>query len=153
MAEKHLVCQGAICKCKFGTAPDKLKVRTHTKEYLNDPEGKEKLAVSTKDIGPTFEKNTFGTCAKNNSPCSATVQEWKDFYPNIKLNHGGFALLEDSKASCPIGGPRCIDIIFHGQTALLTQQHVDNADKEVMSQLYPFGRLSTENNLMIPITQ
>lgn len=152
MAEKHLVCQGAICKCKFGTAPDKLKVLTHTKEYLNDPDGQQKLAVSTKDIGPTFEKNTFGSCAKqNNNPCAATVQEWKGFYPKIKYSHGGLALLEDSKASCPVGGPDCIDILFHGQTVQLTQQHVENADQDVMTQLYPFGRLINETNQMIPI--
>lgn len=155
MAEKHLVCQGAICECKYGTAPDNLKVLTHTKEYLNDPEGQQKLAASTKDIGSTFKKNTFGSCAKqNNRACVAIVAEWKGFYPKIKLNHGGFALLEDSKATCPVGGADCIEIIFHGQTAQLTQQHVDNANKDIMAQLYPFGRLkATETNQMIPKNQ
>jgi len=32
MADKHLVCDGALCKCKYGTIPDKLKVLTHQKE-------------------------------------------------------------------------------------------------------------------------
>ncbi len=36
MAEKHIVVQGATCKCQFGQAPDKLKVFTHQKEYAND---------------------------------------------------------------------------------------------------------------------
>jgi hypothetical protein len=155
MAEKHLVCQGAVCKCKYGTAPDNLKVLTHTKEYLNDPDGTQKLAVSTKDTGATFEKNTFGSCSKqNNRACKAIVSEWKGFYPKIKLTHGGHVLLEDSKGTCPVGGPDCIEIISHGQTSQLSQQHIDNADKGVMAQLYPFGTLQKEDtNQMIPIKQ
>lgn len=31
MSEVHLVCQGAICKCQFGTVPDTLKVKTQKK--------------------------------------------------------------------------------------------------------------------------
>lgn len=152
MAQKHLVCQGATCKCNYGTTPDILKVLTHNKEYLNDPEGIQKLAASTKDIGQTFEKNTFGSCAKqNNNPCQATVTEWKDFYKKIKFTHGGNALLENSKATCPIGGPNCIEITNHGQTAHITQQNIDNADKDVMPHLYPFGTLNpTEINKIIP---
>ena len=155
MAEKHLVCQGAVCKCKYGNAPDNLKILTHAKEYLNDPDGTQKLAASTKDIGATFEKNTFGSCSKqNNNTCKATITEWKGFYPKIKLTHGGHALLEDSKATCPVGGPDCITIVLHGQTSQLSQQHADNADKDIMAQLYPFGRLKTaEKNLMIPINE
>ena len=155
MPEKHLVCQGAVCKCKYGTAPDNLKVLTHSKEYLNDPDGTKKLAASTKDIGTTFEKNTFGSCSKqNNRTCNATVTEWKGFYPKIKLTHGGNALLEDSKATCPVGGPDCITIILHGQTSQLSQQHVDNANQNVMAQLYPFGRLKAAvRHLMIPINE
>ena len=36
MAEKHIVVQGAMCKCQFGQAPDKIKVLSHKKEYAND---------------------------------------------------------------------------------------------------------------------
>ena len=62
MAQKHLVCQGATCNCKFGTTPDKLKVLTQNKHYINEEEPKEKLVATTADIGSTFEKNTFGLC-------------------------------------------------------------------------------------------
>ena len=143
MAEKHLVCQGAICKCKFGGAPDKLKVLTHKKEYINDPSGQQKLIVSTKDIGgSTFEKNTFGPCAKQkNKPCKIVVMEWLGFYPLMTLMHGGKVLLEDSKATCPIGGAGCIEIVFHGQSTHIAQQQMDQADKDVMSHLYPLGSL------------
>ena len=31
MADKHLVCQGALCKCQYGTTPDTLKVLSQKK--------------------------------------------------------------------------------------------------------------------------
>jgi len=142
MAEKHLVCQGAICMCKFGATPDKLKVLSHTKEYINDSESSQKLLASTMEIGLTFEKGTFGSCKKqNNNPCVAMVTDWKGAYEEVTLSNGGNILLEDSKATCPIGGTDCIEITFHGQEAEIGQQNVDNADEEVMAQLYPFGEL------------
>jgi len=153
MADKHLVCDGALCKCKYGTIPDKLKVLTHQKEYINDAKGTKKLTASTKDINATFEKNTFGNCAKqNNKPCQAIVTEWKDFYDKITLTHKGKVLTEDSKATCPIGGPDCIEITFHGQKAAISQSSKDKADDDIMAILFPFGNLKNDHsqNLSIP---
>ncbi len=153
MASKHLVCDGALCKCKYGTAPDKLKVLTHNKEYINDPRGAKKLTASTKDINATFEKNTFGSCSRQkNKPCQAIVTEWKGFYDKITLTHKGKVLTEDSKATCPVGGPDCIEIIFHGQKGEITQQHKEKADDAVLAHLYPFGNLKADSsqNLKIP---
>ncbi|MFP3593127.1 DUF4280 domain-containing protein [Chryseobacterium sp. SIMBA_038] len=140
MSEKHLVCQGATCKCKFGTTPDKLKVKTQSKRYINDKDGKEKLTATHKDIGKTFEKNTFGSCAKmNNNPCQAVVTEWSGYYEKIVIeDNKGKVLLEDSKATCPIGGKDCIDIINHGQTSEITSQNFKNADNHVLVEICPF---------------
>lgn len=139
MSEKHLVCQGALCQCKFGTLPDKLKVLTQSKRYINDSKGAEKLMATNKDIGKTFEKNTFGACAKmNNNPCQVTVTEWKEFYEKITLeDNKGNPLLEDSKATCPIGAEGCISITFHGQIAEVSSQNIKNVDKEVLAKLLP----------------
>lgn len=152
MADKYLVCQGAICECKFGSTPDKLKVLSHTKEYINDPDGSEKLLASTMEIGATLEKNTFGSCKKQkNSACVASIIEWKGFYQEVTLNNGGNPLLEDSKATCPIGGAGCVKIVFHGQVAEIGPQNEENADDQVMAQLYPFGELKNiEGNRAIP---
>lgn len=154
MADKHLVCQGAMCMCKFGAAPDKLKVLSHTKEFINDPDGSQKLLATTMEIGTTLEKNTFGSCKKqNNNPCVASITEWKGFYKEVALSNGGNPLLEDSKATCPIGGAGCIEITFHGQVSEMGPQNEENADDEVMSQLYPFGELKNiEGNRAIPKT-
>ena len=139
MSQKHLVCQGALCKCNFGTTPDKLKVLTQSKRYINDKDGSEKLMATHKDIGKTFDKNTFGSCAKmNNNPCQVVVTEWSGYYEKITLeDNKGKALLEDSKATCPIGSKDCITIIKHGQTAEVSSQNVKNVSKEAVAELCP----------------
>lgn len=138
MASKRLVVHEAVCMCNFGAAPDKLNVSTNTKEYANDPQGSKKAIASTKDIGSTFQAGTFGACAKQQgSACKSTIIQWSGFYEQVQLANGGFPILEDSKATCPIGGSDCIKITFHGQTDELTAQNVKNAEQEVIRTLNP----------------
>jgi len=138
MAEKHIVVQGATCLCNFGTKPDKLKVLTNSKNYANDDQGSKKPIATDKDIGSTFESNTFGSCAKkNNSPCTAVVTKWSAFYEKTILDNGGKILLEDSKATCPIGGTDCIKIIQHGQIAQPGEQNFKNTNDDVQKSLNP----------------
>lgn len=148
MSQKHLVCQGALCKCNFGTTPDKLKVLTQSKRYINDKDGSEKLMATHKDIGKTFEKNTFGSCAKmNNNPCQVVVTEWSGYYEKITLeDNKGKALLEDSKATCPVGSKDCIIILKHGQIAEVSSQNVKNANKDAVVELCPMMDLDKEEN-------
>lgn len=121
-------------------------VKTQNKRYINDKEGVNKLMATHVDIGKTFEKNTFGSCSKmNNNPCRVSVTEWSGYYEKITLeDNGGNALLEDSKATCPIGSKDCISIINHGQTAELTSQNLKNADKEVLAELLPFVNINSD---------
>ena len=158
MSEKHLVCQGATVLCNFGTTPDKLKVLTQTKRYINDKDGSNKLMATNMDIGSTFEKNTFGPCKMQPipgggfKPCQAVVTAWSGFYDKITLaDNNGKALLEGSKATCPIGGSDCIKIINHGQTAEISQQNVDNADKEVLAELFPLCDLKNDDEVLLNI--
>lgn len=141
MAEKHIVVQGAMCKCQFGQIPDKLKVLSHKKEYANDKEASKKLIATTMEIGPaTFEKNTFGTCSKMGSPpppCVPVVTEWKGFYKEVVLSNGGNILVEDSKAVCAVAGTPCIEILDHGQRTEASKQNFKNADKDVQQQINP----------------
>ena len=141
MAEKHIVVQGALCKCQFGQTPDKLKVLSHQKEYANDRAASKKLIVTTKEVGAaTFEKNTFGNCTKMGSlppPCKVMVTEWQNFYDKVQLSNGGYIILEDSKAVCEISGTPCIEIIDHGQRAEASQQNFKNANQDVQQQINP----------------
>lgn len=136
--EKHLVVEGAICMCNFGTTPDRLKVMTNNKEYANDSAGVQKLIASTMDVGAPFEAGTFGACAKmNGSACKSVVTEWQQFYEKTELTNGGKILLEDSKATCPVGTPGCIRIIFHGQQAEMNKQNFKKAKREISKVLNP----------------
>ncbi|MGC5745991.1 DUF4280 domain-containing protein [Chryseobacterium sp. NFX27] len=141
MAEKHIVVQGAMCKCQFGQVPDKLKVLSHQKEYANDKNASKKLIVTTKEIGAaTFEKNTFGNCTKMGvppPPCKIMVTEWQNFYDKVQLNNNGYIILEDSKAVCAIAGTPCIEIIDHGQRTEGSPQNFKNADPDVQQQINP----------------
>ncbi len=142
MAEKHIVVQGAVCKCQFGQIPDKIKVLSHQKDYANDKEASKKLIVTTKEIGgATLEKNTFGNCTKlpgsPPQPCKPMITEWKDFYQEVILSNGGNILVEDSKAVCAIAGTPCIEIIDHGQRTEASKQNFKNADKDVQRQINP----------------
>ena len=145
MAEKHIVVQGATCVCKHSETPktDVLKVKTHSKHYANDKDGSEKLIATTKEIGQTLEANTFGKCKLQPlpggqfKPCQAVITEWKGFYDKVTLSNQGKILLEDSKATCPIGGPDCITIKNHGQVAEVSPQNIKNADKQVLAEILP----------------
>jgi len=143
MSDKHMVVQGAICKCTLSVEPktDILKVKTQSKHYANDKDG-EKLLATTKDIGKTFEKNTFGKCKKQPSgndylPCQVQIKEWRKFYEKVTLSNEGKILLEDSRATCAMGLPDCIEIINHGQIAQPSKQNFVKANPDVQNKINP----------------
>lgn len=149
MKEKHLVCQGAICRCIYGSNTDILRVNTQSKRYINDSEGKYKLIATNCELGATLEKNTFGSCArKNGNSCTVFITEWQDFYEEVKLeDNGGKILLEDSTASCPVGGSACIQIVFHGQQAELSKKNFQCADPLIHEALNPAGDIENIQQL------
>lgn len=155
MSQKHAVVQGALCKCQFGDFPDKLKVLSHRKFYANDADGSEKLLATTMEIGgSTFEKNTFGQCkmqptGSSFKPCQIVVTKWDGFYENTQLGNGGKVLLENSKATCPIGGSPCISIINHGQTMSASSSNTKDTNSDVQQQVNPMvdvEELNTEES-------
>lgn len=143
MSRKHFVCQGAVCRCIFGSTPDKLLVKTQTLLYIND-EGERKLAATTQELGQTFEKNSFGSCSKKNGKtCTVSVSSWKDYKTNQKIEENNSALLlENSKAECPIGGSGCISIIFHGQVTDVYSFHFVKSDETILQQLMPLNDIN-----------
>ena len=145
MPKKHLVCHGAICKCQFGTAPDKLVVLTQDKIYVNDEKTKEKLVATTMELGPTFENKTFGSCSMaNNSPCVPNIVMWDGFYDKVTLPNQGNPLLEDSMGTCAVGGAPCVEILFHGQVAEVTTANMENTEEELAPLINALGNGSTE---------
>lgn len=141
MSQKHFVCNGAICQCQFGTAPDKLKVK-QTDFYINENEPKKKAIANTMDIGQPFEANTFGTCSITRSACKPAITQWQGVHEQLDLENGGKPLLEDSKAICAVGGSPCVSISFHGQTAAVDPANVEKSDPRVQAQLNPLFALN-----------
>ena len=147
MADKHIVVQGATCQCQFSVEPktDVLKVKTQSKHYANDKEGAEKLVATDKDIGQTLEKNTFGKCKMQPTgngdflPCQAVITKWTGFYEKITLSNKGKILTEDSKATCPIGGPDCITIDKHGQKNEGSKQESRKSNDEKVTAVNPLA--------------
>jgi hypothetical protein len=161
MSEKHFVVQGATCQCKFSVEPktDKLKVKTQSKHYANDKDGKDKLIASDKDIGQTLEKNTFGKCKMqpNGSgdylPCKAIITKWSGFYEKTILSNKGKILLEDSKGTCPIGGSDCITVKDHGQISEVTKKNVENNKPEVLNEIFPGVNFEDLGNAVLMIVK
>ncbi|MEO8254826.1 MAG: DUF4280 domain-containing protein [Flavobacterium sp.] len=145
MRGKHVVVLGATLKCKFSVEPktDTLKVKSQDKHYANDKDAAKKLIATDKEVGQTMDKNTFGKCKMqpNGSgdylPCQAVITKWSGFYEKVTLSNKGKILLEDSKATCPIGGADCITVDKHGQKAEVSKQNVKNAKPELQRQINP----------------
>jgi hypothetical protein len=147
MNGKAVLVYGATVICKNSVAPqtDKLKVLSQKVHYANDKEGNEKLIATTMELGQTLEKNTFGQCKLQPSgssylPCKVVITKWDNFYDKVTLSNSGSILLEDSKATCPIGGSKCISVINHGQKANLGKQH-KNSNKA--NAVNPLGNAET----------
>lgn len=156
MAKKHIVVQGAALQCYFSVEPNKdiLNVKSQNKHFVNDKDADRKLIATTKEIQQTLEKNTFGKCKKQPSgndyfPCKTIITEWSGFYEKITLSNQGKILIEDSKATCPIGGKDCIKIVNHGQKVEPTTLNFMNGRTMVLNQINPLVNMAKFQNDLV----
>jgi predicted chitinase len=71
-------------------------------------------------------------------PCQAVITKWSGFYDKVTFEENkGNPLLEDSKATCPIGGSDCISIKNHGQKGEGNQQQLKAGDNVAQNQANP----------------
>jgi hypothetical protein len=148
MSEKHFVVQGATCKCQFaqdGSKTDKIKVKTHNKHFGNEKEASDKPLATTKELGQTLEKNTFGNCLNqplgNNqyNVCAVNITKWEPVHEKVTLSNQGKILLENSKATCSFGAPNCIKITNHGQIAEPGEQNFKNMNPMIHNLINPMA--------------
>ncbi len=142
MSSGHIVCNGAICQCKNGFAPDKLKVISAPDQYVNDANGSSKLAASTMELGVPFEKGSFGQCklqpnGSSYNPCIPNIVKWKDYYKNVTLSNNGQVLTEKSKGICAIAGAPCVEFITHGQQPAISNNDINDGNDTVQNQINP----------------
>ncbi len=135
--EEFLVCQGAMCQCKMGVKPDKLKVLSQQKYYINDDNGSDKLVGNTMDLGIPFETGTFGKCSVTNSACAPAIIQWEGFYEKVELGNGGQVLTEKSKGICAVSGSPVVEFITTGQMGAPQDSNFEEEDENVQNQLNP----------------
>ena len=149
--KKNFIIDTAVCMCKFGTVPGRLKVSSHKLVVLNH--GSKKIATS-RDLQNTFYPPGFGACNFGQTrPCSPMVTQWLNVYKGMRLPGKAYPLMPDSKATCAVSNVSCIDIIFHGQIAVPGPLHIKNATAEHQSDLDPVGRLNQEELVDITVQQ
>lgn len=156
MAKKHLLVQGATLKCIFSVEPkiDTLKVKSQSKHFANDKDAERKLIATTKEIGQTLEKNTFGKCKEQPSghdylPCQVVINEWSGYYEKVTLSNQGKILLEDSKAMCAIGGKDCIEVVNHGQQVEISPSNAMSARTMLLNQINPLVDMGAFQNSLV----
>lgn len=156
MSGKHVVVHGATLQCKFSEAPktDILKVKSQSKHFANDKDAEKKLIATTKETGQTLEKNTFGNCklqptGSSYKKCQTVITQWRNPHEKITLSNQGKILVEDSKATCPIGGADCIFVVKHGQKMELSKQNVKNARVMLSNQINPLVDMAKLQNDLI----
>jgi len=149
--EKQFIIDTAVCVCKFGTTPGRLKVNSHNLVVMNH--GNRKIATS-RDLQNTFYPPGFGSCSYGGKrPCSPMVTQWSNVYKGMRLPGNAYPLMPDSKATCSVSNTPCIDITFHGQIEIPGPLQIQNATAEHQSDLDPAGRLSQEEEIDITVQQ
>lgn len=157
MSKKYVVVNGATLKCQFNVEKktDVLKVKSHKKHFANDKEAQKKLIATSKEIGQTMEKNSFGKCQMQPDgkgdflPCQAVITQWNNAYQKVILSNQGQILTEDSKATCPIGGPDCITIEHHGQKIEPGKQNAMSAKPYLSNQINPLVNMKKFQNELV----
>jgi len=140
---KSFVIDTAPCKCKYGTTPGKLKVNSHKLVVMNHGDGK--MATSL-ELQNAFYPPGFGSCKRYSpyiKPCVPNVIKWSNLFDHMRLPGNAHPLLSDSKGTCALGGPDCIEILSDGQIEVPGPRHVKNATAEHQQELDPAGDLST----------
>ncbi|WP_276166937.1 DUF4280 domain-containing protein [Zobellia alginiliquefaciens] len=143
--DKYLVCQGAMCQCQQGFAPDLFKVLSQSKFYINDQSGSSKLIGSTMDLGIPFEAGTFGQCklqptGSSFMTCVPNIIQWDGPYEKVELANGGQILTEESKGICAIAGSPVVEFMTNGQIGSPQKSNLENTNQQMHNQLNPLVR-------------
>ena len=151
---KEYAVEGAICMCKFGTTPGRLKVTDNNLLYMNG-----KLTATTLTLGNVFQPPGFGACNAGfpSRPCVPNVVQWSGFYDGMRVNGNTFPLTDSSKGTCVLGCPACIDFQTSGQIPIPGLPQIQNASLEHQFDIDPLGanlgllmQLAEEEEIVAP---
>lgn len=134
---KLFIADQALCMCKFGTAPGKLKVSSQKRMFIN---ANKKIATSM-ELNNCFYPPGFLMCnfSYPPQPCKVMVIRWSNLFTKMRVNGNAYPLMPDSKAVCALCGMECIEIVNEGQIEILGPSHTKNATAEHQADLDPVG--------------
>lgn len=135
MKDEYVV-NGAICLCKFGTAPGFLKVLNNQAVCMNG-----KLAATDKTLGNVFEGAGFTMCKKSwpPRPCTPSIVNWSGAYDGVSINGSSSPLLGTSKGTCAMGCTDCICFQTSGQIPIPNEQQVMKSAMALRSDINPLA--------------
>ncbi|WP_052100744.1 PAAR-like protein [Porphyromonas gulae] len=136
MSDKFIV-EGALCTCKFGTAPARLIILSPDRAHMNGG----KSIADTMNIGNVFQPPGFAMCNSTYppKPCVPAVIQWSGAFDQIKFNRVTSPLLSTSKGTCALGCPHCIEFIKEGQTAMPGAGQMNSAAADFQGDMDPLG--------------
>lgn len=137
MAEEFIV-EGAICLCKHGASPGKIKVADNSFFMMNG----NKFTASTMTLGNAMYPPGFGVCRINPlypKPCMPAITGWCGYFKGIKTSAGGNPLTDESKGTCGSGSPDCIEFSQTGQIPVPGPKQFAQATAEHQGELDPMG--------------
>ena len=135
MKDEYVV-NGAICLCKFGTAPGFLKVLNDQAVCMNG-----KLAATDKTLGNVFEGTGFTMCKKSwpPRPCTPSIVNWSGAYDGVSINGSSSPLLGTSKGTCAMGCTDCISFQTSGQIPIPNEQQVMKSAMALRNDINPLA--------------
>jgi len=135
---KEFIVDGALCMCKFGTTPGRLKVSNQQSAYMNG----NKPTATTLSLGNTFYPPGFTICRISPltpKPCTPAIVQWTNSYNKLEIGMGGYALTDRSEGTCASGCPNCISIMMTGQIGLPGAGQMLSATSALQSEIDPLG--------------
>jgi hypothetical protein len=148
---KEFLVEGALCMCKFGASPGKLKVTDNTFFKANG----NKLIATSQTLGNVFDPPGFGVCKVSPmtpKPCVPAIVQWSGFFPRLKMMTGAQPLTDESKGTCGSGIPECIEFSMTGQLPVPGVKDMQEATSEHQTELDPTGEATalTEHQIEFP---
>lgn len=135
---KEFLVEGALCMCKFGASPGRLKVTDNTFFKVN---GGKRVATS-QTLGNVFDPPGFGVCKVSPTtpkPCVPAIVQWSSFFPKLRTMTGALPLTDESKGTCGSGIPECIEFSMTGQLPVPGVKNMQEATSEHQTELDPLG--------------
>ncbi|GHT35398.1 hypothetical protein FACS189434_13140 [Bacteroidia bacterium] len=175
MAKEFLV-EGALCMCKFGASPGKLKVTdNHSSGVTVIGKGASpgklkvtdntffkanggKLVATSQTLGNVFDPPGFGVCKvspMSPKPCVPAITMWSGLFAGLKTSAGAQPLTDESKGTCGSGVPQCIEFMMTGQIPVPGMKNIQEATAEHQTDLDPMGEAAalTEHQIEFSISK